>query len=63
MKKYIYSTNLFTDYKFSAKNTSLFAWSGFICALCELSVTCPALLNSLSDGELLAEMAKYFQAT
>ena len=25
--------------------------------------TWPTLLNSFSDGELLAEMAKYFQAT
>ena len=34
----------------------------FFCALCELTIW-PALLNSLSDGELLAEIAKYLWAS
>ena len=43
-------------YRFSARNTIMFACSGFSCALCELTIW-PALLKSLSDGELLAEIA------
>ena len=45
-------------YKFSAKNTSWSTFSGFSWARAGV-LTCPALLNSLSDGELVAGIARY----
>ena len=50
-----------TSYKFSAKNTSLSTLYSFSCARAAV-LTCPALLKSLSDGELLAWMTRYLLA-
>ena len=57
----IFTNNTQTSYKLSARNTSLSTLSGFSCAHPGV-LTCPTLLKSLSDGELLAWMARYLRA-
>ena len=48
-------------YKFSARNTNMFALFGLSCTRFAVTI-CPALLKSLSVGALLAGVARYRRA-
>ena len=62
---YLYKLNGFAVrtilYKFSARNTNMFALFGLSCT-CFAVTICPALVKSLSVGALLAGMARYRRA-
>ena len=62
---YLYKLNSFAVrtilYKFSARNTNMFALFGLSCTRFAVTI-CPALLKSLSVGALLAGMARYRRA-
>ena len=50
------------SYKFFDKNTNISTLSGFKVALNDDTIF-PAVLNSLSEAELVAQTHKYFRAT